>query len=727
MVNRSQTDGAYATEEKPSDFVMMPAGVSRKKGAAAASSSSSNTGAYYDPKMDHVTALGFKNDGYDYSQHLKVMGGGKFIGLDNKVVDLPMVYDQEDDDSSDYPGSSNRNVSSLLLPSEALPSEMQMKRDLNAVTISAEYMDDDLHAALFEDEDEEGEFEELLDDFVVTAMQEPETPDFDFDAHIAGLIAQSERDNKCSVAPRGWDKNAAGGKFIDKNGDDDANFENDDDDDSGNFNVEDFDFDDEEDGDEEDDCRRGEGAADNEHFEKVFEEYDDDDIGGLSEDEEELAGVVDVDDDLLNDALDEFIQEEKDRILIEPSVTKNIKKGIRHVPKLEELTGNPLDDPEYLVGVEPTPELIKEAVSMQEARQQEALEYINEYNAKKQNNKHLNGFRVDVESSMHNRNRSHKSDVGYHRDARLGPNEGSDSEPEDAIVTCQAYLTEQKPEEEFDCETIISTYSTLDNHPSIIRADESATSNKKNRKKISQAARAKQAQVGLGGFDDTASMASGRTTQTYQSYVSSRSGHLSLASAGSGRISLTGPNAIKKGTNQIILKGKNSLPVGPNGEFFHQMGRIHTGFNSTGESGDHSFTNQNVMSLNVEDFAKQCLITPKQKMMARTSSRKNKGSVMAGVRIPSAIAEGEEGSEEEESEEEDDDYVEEQKKKTPKRRDETPEEKKARKQAAKAQKQNRRAEKKQTKLLYKAEAGSLTAAISGAQDINNVTVFKYSR
>lgn len=49
-------------------------------------------------------------------------------------------------------------------------------------------MDPDIRAALFEDEDEEGGFEALDDDFVLQVMQEPEKPDFDFDAHIARLI-----------------------------------------------------------------------------------------------------------------------------------------------------------------------------------------------------------------------------------------------------------------------------------------------------------------------------------------------------------------------------------------------------------------------------------------------------------------------------------------------------------------------------------------------------------
>ena len=56
-------------------------------------------------------------------------------------------------------------------------------------------MDEDLHAALFEDCDEEGgTFEELDDDFVVQASQPPpqgdDTQDFDFDAHIARLLAR---------------------------------------------------------------------------------------------------------------------------------------------------------------------------------------------------------------------------------------------------------------------------------------------------------------------------------------------------------------------------------------------------------------------------------------------------------------------------------------------------------------------------------------------------------
>ncbi len=124
----------------------------------------------FESRRDHINELGFKNDGYDYSQHLKEMGGGKFIGKDGKVGETPKYIE---------------------LPEDVLPSTgMDLQRDLQAITISAEFMDADLHAALFEDEDEEGEFEALDDDFVLQVAQEPEVPDFDFDAHIAALIAK---------------------------------------------------------------------------------------------------------------------------------------------------------------------------------------------------------------------------------------------------------------------------------------------------------------------------------------------------------------------------------------------------------------------------------------------------------------------------------------------------------------------------------------------------------
>ena len=90
--------------------------------------------------------MGFKNDGYDYSQHMKVMGGGAFIGKD---------------------GGARPDAGNFVeLPSDALPSVGELDRRLEAVTISHNLMDDDLRAALFDEDDGNGAFEELLDDFI---------------------------------------------------------------------------------------------------------------------------------------------------------------------------------------------------------------------------------------------------------------------------------------------------------------------------------------------------------------------------------------------------------------------------------------------------------------------------------------------------------------------------------------------------------------------------------
>ena len=37
------------------------------------------------------------------------------------------------------------------------------------------------------------------------------------------------------------------------------------------------------------------------------------------------------------------------------------------------------------------------------------------------------------------------------------------------LETCQQYLKEERVVEQWDCESVLSTYSTLDNHPSLIK------------------------------------------------------------------------------------------------------------------------------------------------------------------------------------------------------------------------------------------------------------------
>jgi hypothetical protein len=75
------------------------------------------------------------------------------------------------------------------LPSDALPSGQEFERQLEAVTLDPRCMDEDLQGALFGDGVQFGggggcDFEELRDDFIATAMSEPQEQDFDYDKHI---------------------------------------------------------------------------------------------------------------------------------------------------------------------------------------------------------------------------------------------------------------------------------------------------------------------------------------------------------------------------------------------------------------------------------------------------------------------------------------------------------------------------------------------------------------
>jgi len=239
LVHRSQTDGARANEENPSEFVLIPSSDNgndaRRRLLTEAvqgfsSSSSQQDGEQQQQRRpsssrpatgsgkDHINELGFRNDGYDYSKHLREIDG-TYMGPDGRWI-------------TPEPREPVKPRVTFELPEESMPSRTVLARDLEAITIDPELMDEDLRAALFpEDAEEEGEFEELQDDFVAVAMQEPEVPDFDFDAHIAALIARSERNcmGETSVAPRGWGKAGAPKGRIKRNDEEEEEEEEDED------------------------------------------------------------------------------------------------------------------------------------------------------------------------------------------------------------------------------------------------------------------------------------------------------------------------------------------------------------------------------------------------------------------------------------------------------------------------------------------------------------------
>ena len=389
--------------------------------------------------------------------------------------------------------------------------------------------------------------------------------------------------------------------------------------------------------------------------------------------------MIDYEDAHFQEALDDFLQDERDRALVDGGVY--VAKGSRTIPAME--------DPE--VG-EITPEFVQSAVRAQEQRQEEYYEYIQEYNRVKRLDGHLNGASRGAEEdySLHNRNRSHREAAPR---GSGSVEQQEQQEVEDDLTTCQEYLAEVRVEEEWDCESILSTYSTLNNHPTLITNDvDVKTSNTKNRKK----SRHTSSTPGEGS-EDGASVTSYRSTSSHMSFRN-------------------------KMPQQIILKGKHSLPVSHvDGSFYHLTNRVHGARSAPGS--------------NVFDAASQQLITNKKKLIQKSNSKMGMASRTMGAL--STVLEGQEEEEEEEvsEEEEEEEEVEGEdatareervKASRKKRATETKEEKLARKTAAKLAKQARRAEKKQTKRSFKEESAKLNVAAAHSQDINNVSVFKFT-
>ena len=176
VVHRSQQDGAWGIEDRPSERVLLAQRPVNTHGVKRAANS-------------EVTARGFANDGYDYESHLAEIGGGAFISADGGVG------------------------SAAALPREAFAGDEEIGREYEAVTLDPALMDGDVADALFDDAAFE-DCEELLDDFVVDAAQAPEGEEedvFDYDAHIARLIANAgsgHLHDDDEDEDEGWDSDA---------------------------------------------------------------------------------------------------------------------------------------------------------------------------------------------------------------------------------------------------------------------------------------------------------------------------------------------------------------------------------------------------------------------------------------------------------------------------------------------------------------------------------------
>ena len=331
-------------------------------------------------------------------QFLKpISGTGTFVGASGRVED-PMVS----------PGA---------IAEENL---LEVERQFDSIPLSAEYMDEDIANILFHEDFEEGDYEELNDDFVLDAAKIPDEDDaeaFDFDKHITELMekARLEREGRAGDYSKHEQGQAdrdffASMKPVHEEDDDDDSFAN-----LGSLPeytvatmpgvVAKL--------------KPDEERALCQKFEAALAEYDSDDLGeGM---EEEIPGPREVQGDAgIQAALDHFLEERKDEQLAMGIRVPSKNQGSTFVTDLE--------------GDAPPPEVIHRTI-------EETL---------------------------------------AEADATLA--RGPLQPPTDEIlIDGKSYFSERE-RNPFDCESILSTYSNLDNNPVTI----DASSNRRRRKKATR-------------------------------------------------------------------------------------------------------------------------------------------------------------------------------------------------------------------------------------------------
>ncbi len=353
-------------------------------------------------------------DDYDYDKHMMpITGSGVFYGKEGTQNDP------------------SKDIRSMNVPIPMEPVIKEMDRQLDAIALTADCMDDDIAEALFDYE--EGEFEEILDDFCITAAQEPEDdedqPDvFDFDAHIERLIekARMEENGGAKVAPddhEAWKKSAIefqGLKPFRKH-EDDVEDGIDYDNDNVHGDVDEFDLE------SEVDMNPGVVAKLNpeeeralcEKFEQTLLEYNSDEVGDLDDDCFNIRGDKPLEGDVqLETALDQFIQEKKDDILVAGS--RHLEK--RHGGSSKVFVNNSL--------------IPFNAIDAQDAEEE-----------------------LDEEKQQ-------VDEVLAEADQILA-NPEMELPPEEVLIDGKSYFT-MKEHNPWDCESILSTYSNVDNNPAVI-------------------------------------------------------------------------------------------------------------------------------------------------------------------------------------------------------------------------------------------------------------------
>ena len=352
-----------------------------------------------------------------------------------------------------------------------------------------------------------------------------------------------------------------------------------------------------------------------------------------------MLGEIDLDGDnvLFNNMLDEFLQDQKDQIFAEGTL---VHKGTRSTV------------------------LVRQG--------QDAKTVV------EKNREEVEAAPVDIHKESEEQRLLQEENKAYLEDL------DKNGETYVELETCQQYLKETRVEEKWDCESILSTYSTLDNHPTKIK-----DANSRFRKYKSHHERTLEKEEALS--KETASMG-------VRSAVS--------------RLSDSGITTGKGGaTPQIILTGKLGLPQGfARGEtpesFSSSSSRVSAG------SGKKS----------AGKAAGAAATALSRRRPVDTIPEEEQGEDNESENDDHNSREDEEGSDE-------DSESSVNKNRPPKanaRRKETAEEKKLRKQQVKAEKKTKRVTKKELKTAYKMEGNRINMCAAKEQSIDHVGVFKYS-
>ena len=459
----------------PSDFVLMPTPGNRKEtnrlvlgrggsGASAVSgattAASAAAGAAQDTEEEEprtgstgtgtmsklqrkIAQAGLLDDKYDYDQHLKPITGTGiyFSGETGHVADATADVRSRDVLKGGTDGDIQGDI-------------REVGRQLDSIALTPDCMDDDIAAALFGDYDG-AEFEEILDDFCLTANEEPKDEEakskaFDYDEHIRSLLAKAEQ--------------AEGGGDFDPNADvpgdhtawkdtarefgsarplhmRDIDEEGEEDDD-----IDSLDREFGQDGgdpfapDEDDGFGGAPGVVSSlppdqeralrEKFEQTLAEYDSDDVGDLDDECEDIRGDREFDggDAQLEAAFDDFLRERKDEIFIE---------GTRHLPEYKREGGSG-----YAA-------LVNGKMVRGDALAGDA-----------------DGADGDAEETKEEAAAQMREELAEAEQILANP----EMEPapfEDVCIDGKSYFSERH-QNPFDCESILTTYSNLDNNPAVI-------------------------------------------------------------------------------------------------------------------------------------------------------------------------------------------------------------------------------------------------------------------